>query len=512
VASPYLSVQPVGSHVFTCAITNANYTPTTLSNTLTVSDMGTGCTNISTFAYTTTVVPTDENVTWLDFTAERTASIIRADMQDINSTDANLTVLYNSTGAYLIARNLTPASFTVHFGNFYATLGLLNASTVNGTQAAYAKSQLSPYVYTFSEYDEMANIPGRPPAATNVYYSLFCPGGTNFVTLNGTTSTTQTIAAYSQLSRAELDVRYTATSYYYRDLLFTTPVASRIFYWADATTTGLVKTSFTLHDNSGLFANASLYVQKQIADGLPSITEGQFDSENKMVAYLIEGQEYQLTVTSGPNSRLIGLLYSDSANPEKSIIIGSTGQPSSQNYTYSVTQDNVTGTVRFLWIDPGSHTVNTTFAVYNATNQSQLLYYASSAAQNVEFTYTPTVANATLKVVTHVSNSVLGMNSPGGTYWFGVIAAIILMPITSLISLVGAAEAKNIMTFCSGVFLLILAMSFGSAYSKMGAIVVALIGTFFAYMGWWPVSGGLMVIILLLAVLNRMSDKRSELT
>jgi len=510
VSSPYNAVLATGTHAVVCIIANTNYTPTSVGNNVVVSAIGTGCTNSTTFAYYTTFTPADANTT-LDFTAQWLNGIVRPDMNDFKADNANLTKFYNSTGAYIIAANNTAGLVAVHFGNYYANLNI-PTGTVKGTVVNFTVTQESPYVYTFVMNDEMTNIAGRPPSTNNIYYTLFCPGGTNQVSLNDTNSTTQTIAAYSQLSRTELDIRYSATDFYYRDLLLTTPVAARTFYWADATTITLVRTTFTLYDNSGgLFPNASLYIQKQIANGLPSITDGLFDSENKMVGYLVDGQEYQLTITSGTNSRLIGLLYSDSGTTSKTIIIGPSELPSSSNYTYTVAQDNTTKAVTFRWIDPQANTLQSDMWVYNNTNLSELLYHGVSTSQNVEMVYTPTSTAAALKVITKVNNTALDMSPASTTNCFGCdVFTAITNTKTKIETLFGKSAQNVFLSFITGTFLLVIAMTFPGFQAKIGAIVVALIAVLLSMIGLWPGALGLMVILLVFAVLNKMTDKRGE--
>jgi len=509
VPNPYTAVLSVGSYSFDCTVTDALWLPASASGTLTVGITGTGCTNSSTFAYSTTIVPAAK-MTWVDLTTQYFNHTLRPDMGDIRSSDANLTVFYNGTNAYVLAVNNTPASMTIYFGNYYADLGLLNDTVPNATPVSPTVAQSSPYIYTFTEMNEMTAVAGKPPGTTDIYYTLFCPGGSNYVSINDSAATTQTIAAYSPLNRAELDIRYSAADFYYRDLLITAPVETRTFYWGDAATVTIVRTTFTLYDNSGLFGSPSLKVQKQIGNSLQSMTEGVFDSESKFVAYLIEGQEYQLTVTDGSNSRVIGLLYSDSSNPEKSIIIGTSGQPSAGNYTYSVAQNNITKAVTFTWIDSLGNTLNTSMWVYNATNESQLLFFGSSAAQNVQIVYTPPDVNASLKVVTKITNTILGTDCPGGTTYFWGAANLITRLTWSTARGMITDPNGAVVAFITGTFLIILAMSFSGPAVKLGAIVVAIFAAFFSYMQLWPVSSVLCVIIILLAILNLFGSKRHE--
>jgi len=310
----------------------------------------------------------------------------------------------------------------------------------------------------------------------------------------------------------EYVVQYNTTSQYYRDLITTASTEYRNMYVADATQFEVVQMIISLQDNSLTFNNPSLHVQKMIGNQLVTITERQFDAENKVIVYLINGQQYAVSVSSGTNTRNLGNLYIDDRDTSKTITIGDiiTTNTTWSNMSYSQLYNSTTGVFSFSWNDPSNRTLNTSLVIYNYTNTSQIFYnLTSSNSSNFYATYTVPDANGTYVASVHICHSDYGCQSIGGNTILGAIVIYATTIGTTLENLLGSG-GKTVLLIMSGIFLMMIPMVFGPNMSSIAGIITALMAVFMAYIGLYPVSAAFLGLVVVIAVLNRFSQKRHE--
>jgi len=426
VSNPYVAVLPNGLYNFTCIINDtANYTPSSASNYLNVIVSGIGCTNNTTFTYISDINTTGITNVTLNFTTLVNQKLVRSDLNDVwLSAPSNTTIGKEITDQYYILIYPNGSNnVTLYFGNYYANYSITNMTKVNSTITDFSYSQSSPYYYIINFIDEMTGNLLIPPNTTQTYLQLYCSGGTGIVNITENTSTQITIATYAQLSQMEFVVQYSATEIYYRDLLISNPIEYKNMYVVDANTNQVVQILIQLQDNSLQFTSPVLHITKLIGEQTATITERAFDSEKKAIVYLINGQQYAITVTSGSLSRTIGNLYVDTVNLIKTIVVGAiiTTNTSYGNTSYTLSYNNTTGVISFAWYDPGENTLFTEFWVYNYTNQSQLFFYSNSSnTSNVGFTYTVPDVNETYWVKGRIPRQCCCYHSRIGGIIFGL--------------------------------------------------------------------------------------------
>jgi len=506
VSNPYVATAVTGTYNFTCYISNTNYTPTVATNFLSVLPAGIGCVDNQTYAYKTTVGVSASQVV-LNFTDLVNAFIVRKDLNDVLLNTSNASINKNLTGGYYILVNSTNvSSFDLFFGSYPINNSIVLANRSNETVTAFTYSQSSPYINTFSLVEEMTGNLMNPPFTNRTSMTIFCGNGAS--TFNVTNDTTQfTVASNSLVNQSEYLVMYSTTEIYLRNLLHSNPIDNRNMYVVDATKDQVVQILLQLQDNTGLFNNANVHIRKLLGGQLVTITERPFDAEKKAIVYLINGQQYQITVDTpdGINSRTIGNIYIDTVNLIKTLVIGDlvTTNVSFGNTTYSLTYNTTTGVISFNWFDPTYQTNSTEMWVYNYTNQSQLFFYANSTnASNVSFTYTVPNANDTYLVKIKIRHALFGQNSIDINQIFTGIAGLPSVLLPTLDPL--------LITLGSGMFLIMLPMMFGPVHGGTAAILTALFALLLAYFKWFQVSIVIIVVVLLFAIFSKITERKGE--
>jgi hypothetical protein len=358
-----------------------------------------GCTNELIYTFNKTVSVSGELVN-LDFTNLTSSGYVRNDLYDVFIDEFEDKVWTNFTGGNYIVVNVTGvSSINVMFGNYLAVNAYENHTKSDNTTDMSTYSVLKPH-YLVSFMNEKTMTSYIPEA--NRTLTLYCSGGeTSFAT----NYTKILFPVTSQLDEMKEHIRHGDDDSYYRNLLVTTTNISKDFYLIDTSLYDAIKMTITLQDITGTFDNSELIVKKNINNVLATITELNFDAENKAIIYLIDGDKYTLTVNNGVEERSVGYLYADSDSLSKTLVLGFV------NYTDLTPGKfllNLTfGSIEMTWNDPSNNTINVSVSVYNKTT-NELMYSGFSTADYAYFSFDVPDENATYKVIYEIHHETLG--------------------------------------------------------------------------------------------------------
>lgn len=497
ISNPYSTVLPYGFYNFTCMISDTqNYTPASISYTLTVQPGGFGCTNVNTFAFRKKI---DVQGDWIniDFSNLVSQNLTKSDLSDVYVNTSNITVYRN--GTYLVVNVSLVNEVEVLFGNYISSYSYpyhaLSTNTTNMTNY----EEINPY-YILSLIDEDTGIPLLPPQA-NTTISLFCTGGTSSFGIN---TTKILISAFSQPNMIRTTVTYSATEIYYRDLLVRSMVEYKNVYVADANKNQVLQMLFRLNDMTGKFEVGSTFKAKRYLGGtLQTITELPFDAELKAIAYLLNGFYYQIYVDNGNEERSIGNIYTDPSSLEKSILIADTTYTNITLYNISIELNMSGNIIYFNYHDPSSQTNEVDFYVYNETNKN-LLYYASSTNRStVSFSYIVPDENGVYNAYYEVHHEYFGNNTFGSSKIFGMALLPISFPLLTLISYVGG----NSMWFLL-FFLFPIPLFFNQKNVGIGIITLIGIVSFLNFINVLTIRWEILGFALLIAILTEIWYRR----
>lgn len=502
VSNPNAGTFSVGTHAYLCALSDGrNYTPLTATNVLTVAKAGAGCTSANTYAYKTTISESGTQVV-LNFTDVVNSYIVHSSLDDIILDTSNVSMTKNLTGGYFIMFNSeNVSSFSIRFGNYYINNSLSLAARTNTTMIPFTYSENSSYIYTVFVGNEMTLASGLMPNATNSLV-LFCNGGSTRFNI---TVPSFTVAVNQLLSQMEQQVKYSSTQIYYRDLLVSSGIETKSFYMVDANNYQAVQILFQLQDNTVAFTNAKLHIKKYIGNQLRTITEAPFDVEKKAIGYLTNGEQYQLVVTSGTQSRTVGNLQADNINLIKTISISPilTTNTSLGNTSFSLFFNNATSTITFAYNDYSAQTSLIEMYVYNYTNSSQLLFYGSSTnATSSEINYIVPDWSQSYNTTIVVHHAIYGLNS---FTLMTILSGIAALPIALLPGI-----SAEVFMFISGMFIVTIPMFFTEVHGGTAAIFAGIIALILYIFGWYPVSAGLIIVAIALAVISKITEKKVE--
>jgi hypothetical protein len=503
VTNPETTALGIGSYNYSCLVSATGYADKTSEHILTVTPGGSECSDSSVYLYGFT---TNNNANQIVFNLTNYVNqhLVRNDLNDVLSATSGITVYKSIIGSnYYIMVNQSNVTnpFTIYFGNYISNNSLSNVSITNTTMTSFTPTLVTPYYYTVDTIDEMSSIRQIPPGVNTTRMTLYCTNGSTTFNVNDTQFT---IPAYSQLSRMRYTVTYSATEVYYRDLLITSPYEYKTFYMADAIAYQVLQIIMKLQDNTLDYRNATLHIKKTIGSTWVTITELSFDAEKKAIIYLIDGQQYQVTVTNpSGDERVIGNLYADSVNLDKTIVINDELETNaykgntSMNYTYN----NVTGVIEFRWQDPEGNTNLTEMYVYNYTNKSQLMFYGS-CSNPISCTMTYTVPNTTQAYLVNmkVHHYIYGLNTLDIT--------VVLGWVQDLIENVLPAISNDVKGIMGAIFIIILVMVFAAVNSATGGVIVSLMAAMLSFLQILPMNNYVLALAVFLAIVNKATERK----
>lgn len=497
VPNPYTSILPFGAHTFVCTISDTqNYTPTTSSNVLNVMISGTGCIKDDLYIYTASI-PVSAPQVVLNFTNLARQNIVKDDLSDINVTTPNTSssVFINSTEKFFLVNSTNVSSFTINFGNYFTKNSYLNTSLSNQTVTNFNYSQLAPAHYTVNILNEINASALYPVPNATLTFSMYCSNGANSFNI---TQPRFSFPTLQQLKNARMTVTYTPTSVYYRDLIVSAPISPLNFYLLDALQYQVVQMIINLQDNTNEFSNANLQITKILGGQSVTITQLPFDVEKKAVIYLQNGGTYQIYVSSGTQTRGIGELFVDNVNLIKTIVINPLFPIRTfDNVTWNLTMDNTTGVITFFWFDPLNKTNRVNMTIYNQTDNNQVAFFTSTNSSLIIFSYYGNV-NTTYRVEIAVDRS--------PPMW-----------ITRVLSVLGAAVLPivgfpsfpaNFLFTVSAIAIASSAMIFDQRNGALAAIIASIVAIAAIKLGWYPLSITIAVVVLFLAIMNKLAERR----
>lgn len=497
VTNPYVAIES-GTHIFQCNATATGYEDSTTSNTLTVGSTGSGCTSTDDFIYTGSTNGYYEEAVF-NMTYYVNSYIVRDDLNDVVSDVGTITKNITGDNYYIIVTNTTAVNPTLSFGNYYSDFSVSEAPYTNASLTSLTVTQDASYYYTFDTLDEMNTTRQQPPNSTDTL-TIFCSNGASIIPIE---DTQYSIPTNSQVSQVQYGVSYSATETYYRDLLVENTYEYKTFYMADALIYSINQYTIKLQDNTVSFGNATLHIKKLINSNWITITELPFDAEGKAIVYLINNQQYQITVKSddGTQERVVGNLYADSVNLEKTIVINEVTSVdlSDSKVGYDFSYDNTTGVIQFTWSDENGNTNLTEMYVYDYSDPTTLLFYGSSTnTSSVVLTYTVPDKTHQYIVNVKVHHYVFGLNTIDRTWIVGMITSFIkeLIP-----------EQTTLTLLCTFA-LIILIMSFSMAHASTGGIIVSVFAVFLSYVELLPPAMfTISIVALFLAILNKATER-----
>ena len=478
VSSPYSATLSYGTYNFTCAIndTTGRFTPISSQKSLSVSSSGLGCTNTDTYAFQKTIETSGELLN-LNFTDLVKANYVRSDLRDVvNSTSLKgVWTNYTNGETYLILNVSGVSSATIKFGNYIGNKSYSNTTTISDNTTQMDSYEESYYYYFFNFYNEKTASQWMP-TNVNRTLSLYCDDGESTFSFN---HTKVLIATVEPIDEAKATIGYSATSFYYRNLLYSSDVEFRKMYLVDATENTVLQIVLTMQDLTGDFDNAKLRIKKNIESNLETITELNFDAENKAIIYLVDGDKYTVTIDNDIEERTIGYLYADSSDLTKTLVVGYV------NYT-DLSPGNVSlnltfGSIHLTWNDPSNKTNSVSMWVYNVTTNDLLYSATSDNASFVSFVYAVPDDNATYKVRYEVDHDILGVF--GATVFMngeGYKTIPTSFPLSDLIT--GLGGSSNV--WLALLLILPIPFMFTKRFAAVGAVAMLLI---FLLLDYWNV-------------------------
>ena len=491
VASPYTFTPIVGSYNFTCYVDDLNYTPYSITENLVVQSGG-GCTSNSTFAFSKDidVTGTKHNIDFGSFVSDY---LVKSDLSDVYVNTTNTTTYKNGTKLVVDTTNVT--SIQVLFGNYYAKYSWPNTTLSANTTTITTYDEVNEnHLVRF--FNEMNGTNMLPPGTNYTQFKIFCDNGeTNF----NISDSNILVTVFSPANRIKSTVVYDVSDIYHRTLKIDSPDDPKEFYLADANNNQVVQNQFILQDNTGSYDDAWIHIKKYYEGDLIDVTETPFDVEDRALAYLVNGEEYQISVTSGSLERSIGNIVIDTTNLIKNILI-STNQAfntSEGNFSTDLSFDWDTSTITLSVMDTNSNINITEFFVYNGSNHSQQLYYAVSFnTSEVTMTYVVPDRNATYYAGMEVHHNIYGQNTYEMFKTFGGFVKFVT-------EIPGFSEI--VLVFICTMGLLLLPMMFDPVHGAMGGIITCVVALILYTIGAYPVQGTIIILALFLAVLNKIS-------
>lgn len=503
ISNPESTTLGIGSYNYSCLVSATGYVDKTAEHILVVTPGGVDCTDSSAYLYgITSYSNADQTVFNLTYYVEQ--HLVREDLNDVLSATAGVTV-YKSIVAsnyYLMVNDTNVTNpFTIYFGNYIANESLSNITMTNTTMTSFTPNLVTPYYYTVDTIDEMSSVRQQPPSTNVTRITLYCSDGSTTFNVNDTQFT---IPAYSQLTRMRYTITYSALEVYYRDLLINNPYEYKTFYLADAIDYQVLQIIMKLQDNTLDFPNATLHIKKTVGSTWVTITELPFDAEKKAIVYLINGQEYQVSVKNlVGDERVIGNLYADSVSLDKTIVINDAlvtnayEGNTSMNYTYN----NDTGVIEFAWRDPEGNTNLTEMYVYNYTNKTQLMFYGS-CTNPTTCTITYTVPNMTQAYLVNmkVHHYIYGLNTLDVTVIMGWFQNLIenVLPVVS-------SQVRSIL---GAVFIIMLVMIFGAIHSATGGVIISLMALVLSFLQVLPMNNYVLALAVFLSIVNKATERK----
>lgn len=251
---------------------------------------------------------------------------------------------------------------------------------------------------TFNLIDEKSFLPFNITEYDEVTFYLFCE---NYTYTMNVPNSSFTIPINCTYSKFRFDVNYllSADEYQRTYILFPSSDISQVFnvsiYLMDIKTTLYVKNFLYLDDLLETYDKPAIFVYKQIPIGRVQITADFVDITNKIIAYLVQNDEYIIELHS-LNKPLRILGNYGATDKEDQVIrlydinIPTTMSGPKNNIYVGIGKKNDSGIVKAIatYEDLEETTISVTFQVRQNIETGPLLYATTSINQsNIEFEY-----------------------------------------------------------------------------------------------------------------------------
>lgn len=307
-----------------------------------------------------------------------------------------------------------------------------------------------------------------------------------------------------------VDASNTTSSYFPTQVISDSYLAGEDFnLYHVADTDNYALNTLKLQDLIGTFTNAQFEAWAYIGDVLTPIYVDIFDIEDKVTAYFNRDTRYTIYIQNDFETRNIGFYVPDIQGSTKIVTVGdvaftpdATRMLDTVTFEYADTNDSIV----FSWLDISNGTGYVEFYVFNNTNLSQQIYFANCTNSSLcSFSYTVANVNLTYSSVfltygTNWGHSPFRKMTPHEFLTgYGSYRLDLELPQDKEIWYPAFSMAVVIM----------LSMLFTRRHAGLGGVSSMGAGVFFAYVGWLPLPGLVISVMLVMAVAHAIR-KREE--
>lgn len=341
-------------------------------------------------------------------------------------------------------------------------------------------------------------------ATDRVTFQLFCPNETIVTVIN---STTPSLPITCDYQRFRFVIEYPAVTYYRTFILQPDALMNVDIYLIDLTTTQSVESSFVIDDLFDRYQTTSVWVYKLIGTELVQITADYADIEDKVLAFLIQYDEYMFEVHStNLATKTLGNFIADSSGDRVlrlydistrelkpttfySGVTYTHGKVQVKNDTMAVLyySDSLNGTTSVLWeIRAGTPTAAPFYTMTTtSTNFTSIYNLTSYMNQSLYGHVVVTHSMGSTHLSDNVYNEVIGKlsnifgkpfaNPPEAGFLSSSATQWVLLLFISIFAIFATIQTANFTAF-----------------------IIVIIGFFLVKMGWLP--GGLAGVLALSVV------------
>jgi len=443
-------------------------------------------------------------------------------------------LLLNFSSISLVDTNLTNVFTPNTVVGLYDNCSLLLNTSTKSNVVVYLGGDLVKYNYTSTNMTPNSTIEVHEDDLnqTNTLYRINLKnerGGTWDISQNNINSTTLSFTC-GEYGKSEIDIlninktsirvpikktpdrlimhlTYTDGNKYFRSFIPSSSTENISMYLIDVSTDTAVFMTFTLQDLTGFYTNSTIRFLTYVNEKLSEVTSDVFDVSNTVQCYLIKDKRYYIRLEGEGTTKQIGWLYVSSSDTEKTITITDVEIESSSPYgdvSFAFVTDYNNSQVALHYVDLSNQTNSVTFKVYNSSGSE--LYSGTEESQDTSIIYTVPKVNETYILKAIIDHSVYGIINETRMIDFREPGRkVINLDLPD--SILGLSSTNWYRL--SSIFLIGFAgMLFGATVSGVGALMMVGLAYFFVYLGWISISSITMGIMLVVAVLHKLSERR----
>ena len=477
--------------------------------------------NFSTTLGTVTIYPNIDryNFTFVSSYFNRTFEI------DINDTSGEYNV--EPTRIEIFFKRVTDGNYITNVNLSEATAGFIGNSGSNSsiiyflepgnysfiaskshyiTQTQSVEKKVSPIYSTFTFilnphydieiFDEKFNEIFNISSADSVLLNVFCQNDSKN-TQASITSNTFDLPIDCDVYKLKFTLEYGTDTYFRTIKPATDPTEKFRIYLMDLTHTQVVKTVFNLIDILNEYDDVALDIKKNINGTVYGITWDEVDATGKVVAYLIENDEYILEVESSDNpTKSLGYYIAQTQVGDVvltlfQIAFSTDNTVNYGNILFSSYIDDNTSNLVVKYQDLTKTTSKVDLVVKKNGKYGEIIYtdtqvdtdsgeFVWDRAGYINDSYYITVELHNDNGITTYTNLIDG----NGEIGFGFI------------------DFTLDMDWVIVIFLGFLSLTLTISTASTGALVVSVVGAMFMFFGWFSISTVMISISILLSILN----------